>query len=149
MMPKGYFEVVFDIRLFIHSSMTLQPFVGTWPVLQFRGLFIHAVGLLGRGISPSEGRYLGTGQQNCRINAHTNIHTFEWDSNSRSQRSSERRQFMPQTARPLCSALDMHSLYKIYKRISFCKNKAIGKYNNNDNNDSDNCYNDDNNNNNL
>jgi hypothetical protein len=40
-----------------------------------------------------------------RINAHTDIHALsEWDSSPRSQRSSERRRFMPQTARPLYPA---------------------------------------------
>jgi hypothetical protein len=43
-----------------------------------------------------------TKQHKHRINAHK--HPFlEWDSNPRLQRSSERRQFMPQTARPLWS----------------------------------------------
>jgi hypothetical protein len=46
----------------IYLSMALQPFVGPWPVLQFLDLFTQSVGLLGRGISPSQGRYLHTGQ---------------------------------------------------------------------------------------
>jgi hypothetical protein len=47
-----------------HSSMALQPFVGPWPLLQFRNLFLftQTVGLLGRVISLSQGRYLHTGQ---------------------------------------------------------------------------------------
>jgi hypothetical protein len=64
----------------------------------FSFLILYRVGLLGQGISPSEGRYLHTGHD--RINAHTHP-CLEWDSNPRSQRSSERRQFMPWTARPL------------------------------------------------
>jgi hypothetical protein len=28
-----------DSHEFIHSSMVLEPFVGSWPVLQFRVLF--------------------------------------------------------------------------------------------------------------
>jgi hypothetical protein len=52
------------------------------------------------GISLSEGRYLHTEQHKYRINAHRHP-CFVWDSNPRSQRSSERRQFIPQTARPL------------------------------------------------
>jgi hypothetical protein len=64
---------------------------------------IKSVGLLGRGIRPSQGRYLHTEQHRHRIN--TKKHPcLEWDSNPRSQRSSERKQFMPQTARPLWSA---------------------------------------------
>jgi hypothetical protein len=53
--------------------MALKPFVGSWPLLQFRNLFTHMVQLLGRGISPSQGRYLHTGQHKHRINAHTDI----------------------------------------------------------------------------
>jgi hypothetical protein len=45
----------------IHSSMALQPFVGPRPLLQFRNLFTQTVGLLGRVISPSQGRHLHTG----------------------------------------------------------------------------------------
>jgi hypothetical protein len=56
--------------------MALQPFVGLWPLLQFRNFFIHSVGLLGRVISSSQGRYLHTGQHKQRINAHTNIHAL-------------------------------------------------------------------------
>jgi hypothetical protein len=36
-------------------SMALQPFVGPWPLFQFLDLFTQSVGLLGRGISPSQG----------------------------------------------------------------------------------------------
>jgi hypothetical protein len=50
----------------------------------------HPVGLLGRVISPSQGHYLTQTQ-----NKHTHKHPYlEWDSNPRSQRLSERRQFM-------------------------------------------------------
>jgi hypothetical protein len=56
--------------------------------------FTQSVGLLGRGISPSQGRYLHTGQHKYRTNAH--IHPYlEWNSNPRSQRSNGRRGFMP------------------------------------------------------
>jgi hypothetical protein len=58
----------------IRSSMALQPFVGPWPLLQFRNHFSQTVGLLGRVISPSQDRYLHTGQRKHRINAHTDIH---------------------------------------------------------------------------
>jgi hypothetical protein len=57
--------------------MALEPFVGPWPLLQFRNLFFtQSVGPLGRGISPSQGRYLHTGQHKHRINAHTDGHTL-------------------------------------------------------------------------
>jgi hypothetical protein len=35
-------------------------FVGSWPLFQFLDLFAQSVGLLGRRISPSQGRYLHT-----------------------------------------------------------------------------------------
>jgi hypothetical protein len=56
--------------------MALQSFVGPWPLSQFRKLFTQTVGLLGRVISLSQGRYLYTGQHKHRINAHTDIHTL-------------------------------------------------------------------------
>jgi hypothetical protein len=49
---------------------------------------------LGRGISLSQGRYLHTEQHEHRINTHRHP-CLELDSNPRSQRSSERRYFMP------------------------------------------------------
>jgi hypothetical protein len=67
--------------------------------------YAQSVGLLGRGISPSQGRYLHTEQHQHRINAHnTDIHALG-GIRTQSQRSSERRQFMPYTARLLWSAL--------------------------------------------
>jgi hypothetical protein len=90
----------------VHSSMALQPSVRPWPLLQFRNLFY------------TDGRTPWTSDQSVarpqpthrttqnRIKAHTHRHPcFEWDSNPRTQRSSERRQFIPHTARPLWSAL--------------------------------------------
>jgi hypothetical protein len=50
----------------------------------------HSVGLLGRGISPSQGRYLHTEQHKHRINSHR-YPCLEWDSNPRSQCLRERR----------------------------------------------------------
>jgi hypothetical protein len=68
---------------FIHSSMALQPFVGPWPLFSFVIFFTQTVVLLGRVNSPSQGRYLHTGQHKHR---HPSL---EWDWNPRSQRSSE------------------------------------------------------------
>jgi hypothetical protein len=45
----------------IHLSMVYSPFVGPWPLFQFLDP-IQLVGFLGRGISPSQGRYLHTEQ---------------------------------------------------------------------------------------
>jgi hypothetical protein len=65
---------------------------------QFSNNFSQSVGLLGRAISPSQGRYLNTGQHKHRINAHRHP-CLEWDSNPRYQLPSERRQFMLWAAR--------------------------------------------------
>jgi hypothetical protein len=45
-----------------YLSMALQPFVEPWPLFQFLELFTRSVGLLGRGISSSQGLYLHTRQ---------------------------------------------------------------------------------------
>jgi hypothetical protein len=42
--------------------MALPAHSGLRPLIQFRNLFSQTVGLLGRVISPSQGRYLKTGQ---------------------------------------------------------------------------------------
>jgi hypothetical protein len=94
-------------------STALPAHSGPWPLIQFRNHLSKTVGPLRRVISSSQGLYLNTRQHKHRINAHTHTHTkhscLEWDSNPRSQRSSERRHFMPQTARPLWPA-DISSL---------------------------------------
>jgi hypothetical protein len=51
-----------SLSIYIYLSMALQPFVGSWPLFQFLDLFAQSVGLLGRGMSPSQGRYLHTGE---------------------------------------------------------------------------------------
>jgi hypothetical protein len=56
--------------------MALQPFVGPWLHLNFVIFFTQTVGLLGWGISPSQGRYLHTEQHKHRINGHTGIHAL-------------------------------------------------------------------------
>jgi hypothetical protein len=52
-------------------SVALQPFVGPWPLFLFLDPFTQSVEFLGRGISPSQGRYPHrTAQtQNKRIQA--------------------------------------------------------------------------------
>jgi hypothetical protein len=56
------------------SSVTLT---GPWPLLQFRNhFFTQMVGLLGRVISSSHGRYLHTRQHKHGINANTDTHTL-------------------------------------------------------------------------
>jgi hypothetical protein len=46
------------IHLFIHSTMTLQPFLGPQPLFQVRNRIRSSVGLLRRGIGPFQGRYI-------------------------------------------------------------------------------------------
>jgi hypothetical protein len=87
-------STVITFHSFIHQwlySALLVPGL----FFSFVIIFTKSVGLLGRVISRSQGRYLHTGQHKHGINAHTDIQTFEWDSNPLSQRSSELRQFMP------------------------------------------------------
>jgi hypothetical protein len=83
-------------------SMALQSFCWTLAHFQYLNAYTQSVGLAGKGISPSQGRYLHTEQHKHRINAYRHP-CLEWDSNPRSQRWSEVRQFMPYTERPLWS----------------------------------------------
>jgi hypothetical protein len=61
----------------IFFPMALTALTGPWPLLQFRKkFFTQTARLLGRVISPSQGRYLYTGQHKHRINAYTDIHAL-------------------------------------------------------------------------
>jgi hypothetical protein len=81
-----------------------SPFVGPWPPF----LFLNPIPI---GWTPLQGHYLHIDQHKHRINAHRHL-CFEWYSNPWSQRSSERRQFIPETARPLWSAWQWSTLVK-------------------------------------
>jgi hypothetical protein len=48
----------------------VRPFVVPWPLFSVSWSYRQPVGLLGRGISPSQGLYLHTKQHKHRINAH-------------------------------------------------------------------------------
>jgi hypothetical protein len=63
------------IRLF---SMALLAHSGPRPLIYFRNHFSQTVGLLGRGISPSQGRYLNKGQHKHRINVNTHEASMPW-----------------------------------------------------------------------
>jgi hypothetical protein len=69
---------------FIQSLVALQPFVGPWPLLQFRNFF-YTVGRTPWTSDYLVARPLPTHRHPC----------LEWASNPRSQCSSERRQFFP------------------------------------------------------
>jgi hypothetical protein len=80
----------------VHLSVYIwlcSPFVGPRPLFQFLDLFTQSVGLLGRGISPSQSRFLHTHDSTNRINARRRT-CLKLDSNPRSQRLSWIRQFM-------------------------------------------------------
>jgi hypothetical protein len=78
------------LRSFVHSSVAMQPFLWSWPLVQFRKLS-YTVGMTPWTSDQPVSRPLPTHRTTHRINAHTDIHAFEWDSDQRSQRSSERR----------------------------------------------------------
>jgi hypothetical protein len=78
------------LQLSISGSTALCCAVAPFSVLW---RFTQSVGLLGREISPSQGRYLHTGHHKHRINTHRHP-CLKWDSNPRSQCLSGRRQFM-------------------------------------------------------
>jgi hypothetical protein len=80
-------------ELYHHHQKFYSPLVGPWRHLQFCKRFIQTVGLLGLVISPSQGRYLHTGQQKQKKRTHRHS-CLEWDSNPRSRGSSKLRQFI-------------------------------------------------------
>jgi hypothetical protein len=96
---------------FIHQRL-YSPLLGPDPFSSTTSFFTQPVVLLGRVISPPQGRYLHTGQHKHRHPC------LVWDSNPRSQRSSKGRQFMPQTPRPLwwasVSYISTFNLYYYY-----------------------------------
>jgi hypothetical protein len=68
----------FSIPQCIHSFIngSTAHLLGLGPFFSFVIFFTQTVGLLGRAISPSQGRYLHTGQHKQRINAYTDIHAL-------------------------------------------------------------------------
>jgi hypothetical protein len=86
----GTHEVYLSFYLSIYGSTALVDLGRFFSFL----IYTQSVRLLGRWISPAQGRYLHTVQHKHKINAHWHS-CLEWDSNPPSQRLSERRQFMP------------------------------------------------------
>jgi hypothetical protein len=82
--------IFFYLSIYLSVCLSLLLSLGAWGIretlvsLQFLNLR-QSVGLLGLGISPSQGRYLHTN----RINADKHPY-IEWDSNPRPQYSSRR-----------------------------------------------------------
>jgi hypothetical protein len=60
---------------FIHQWL-YSPLLGPDLFFSFVIFFTQTIGLLGRVISPSQGRYRHTWQQKHKINAHTHIHAL-------------------------------------------------------------------------
>jgi hypothetical protein len=85
--------------------MALQPSVGPWPFFSF--LILYTVGRTPWTGDRPVARPLPTHRTTQTQNKRTQYRhlCLEWDSIPRSQCWSERRQFMPSTARPLWSAL--------------------------------------------
>jgi hypothetical protein len=78
----------------IHSSMALQPFIGPWPLPQFRNNF-YTDGRTPWTSDQPVARPLPTHGTTQTQNKRTHSHKcLEWDSNPRSQRSSDRREFI-------------------------------------------------------
>jgi hypothetical protein len=80
-----------NIPFFIDQSL-YEPLLGPGGLFSFV-IYTQSAGLLGLGISQSQGLYLHTGQHKHRINAYRHS-CLEWDSNPRSQCSSWRGHLM-------------------------------------------------------
>jgi hypothetical protein len=87
----GGWEQFYSVGLYFHLSMALQPFVGPWLLLQFHYTDNRTPWTSDQAVSRPLPTNRTTQTQNKRTQT---TMPFEWDSNPRSQRSSERRQFM-------------------------------------------------------
>jgi hypothetical protein len=54
-------------------QLTSTVFIGPWPSLMDFSIHRHLVGLLGWGISPTQGPYRNTGQHNTKTRRHTSM----------------------------------------------------------------------------
>jgi hypothetical protein len=79
-----YIHIVVSHLYFIHHQWLYRPLLSFGLFFSSVIFFTQTVGLLGRVISPSQGRYLHKHRHQC----------LEWDSNPRFQHSSEKRQFV-------------------------------------------------------
>jgi hypothetical protein len=65
-----------DRSAFFFFAMAFPAHSEPRPLIQLRNHLTQSVGLLGRVISTSQGRYLNTGQHKRRINEYTNFHAL-------------------------------------------------------------------------
>jgi hypothetical protein len=79
------------IHSFLHSSMTLQTFLGPWPLFQFRDPIHSRQDSLDGGSARCKAVTYAEHKQRINAQRHPGL---EWDSNPRSQCSSEGRQCM-------------------------------------------------------
>jgi hypothetical protein len=103
-LPVPGFLNSWNSSIYLSLSLSLwlySPFVGHWPLFQFLNP-IHSRQHSMDGGSARRKAAAYTQNNTNRIDAHRH-QCLEWDSNPRSQRSSDRRQFMSETARPLWS----------------------------------------------
>jgi hypothetical protein len=103
---------------FIHSSnrssTALQPFVGTWPLLQFRNLF-YTDGRTPWTSDQPVARPLPTHRKTPTRNKRTHRHPcLEWDSNPRSQLSSEQIQQWNDVRKYI------FEVYANFVKVNFC-----------------------------
>jgi hypothetical protein len=99
--PLEFIIFLVWVNSFIHSLMALQPFFGPWPLLRFWNLIYtedRTPWTSDQLVARSLRTHRTTQTQNKRTQKHP---CLAWDSNPLSQRSSERIQFMLQTAQPL------------------------------------------------
>jgi hypothetical protein len=104
---------------FVHCSLlSIWLYTPMLDLGRFFSFFIlYTVGMTPwTGNSPSQSLYLHTEQHKHRINAHRHP-CLKWDSNPRPQCSSERRQFMLKTARPLWSANRCSGTWKLIPTV--------------------------------
>jgi hypothetical protein len=121
MMFKNKYNNFFFFLYYCRSRLEHRASVERFVSLQFLNLR-ESVGLLWRGISPSQGRSLKHTQNEHRHPC------LELDSNPRSECSRGRRYFMPQTEWPLSSALSLLSMNKCNDFLEFLNKASTVRY---------------------
>jgi hypothetical protein len=96
-MPRSVMELLLLLNL-LYISVALQSL---WPLAAFSVSYLYTVGRTSWTGDQPVARPLHTPTKAQTQNKCAQHPCLEWDSNPRSQRSSERRRFMPYTARAL------------------------------------------------